>query len=339
MHILRHHLGFSLCIPTTTLLSLSLACFSPSAPTGSGSSEHGSSSDTQVGGVGSSQGPSTSTLTPTDSSTTQSDTQAGTSTGEPSTSNGASGTRDDTGRPGTSSTGEPEDVCTKPNGDGPEFDCSTYAQDCAQGERCSLFSTIGEVADSTVCLPIPRAALQDGQACQNLQDGTDLCDVGSTCFRGICVPFASCGPDEAPSCPKSYPIPLERGFEGSPGTMHVCTPSCDPTNGASACPFQSNGCYFDDAQFVCAPDASGEDSGSYGSTCDFTNACDPGLSCAPATAVPACAGSGCCSPFCDLSQPLASQTCPGFPEGQQCIPYFTPGMEPDGYSHVGFCSL
>jgi hypothetical protein len=76
--------------------------------------------------------------------------------------------------------------------------------------------------------------------------------------------------------------------------------------------------------------------GAYGDSCEYLNVCDPGLWCADATVVPGCAGSiGCCSEFCELSNPDA--TCMG--AGQECTAYYEEGQAPPGYEDVGVCIL
>ncbi len=154
------------------------------------------------------------------------------------------------------------------------------------------------------------------------------------------MPFCTCSGTNPPECPSEYPLCIEDPL-GDRGDVGTCEPACDPTEGEDACPFTGQACYYveNEERFRCAPDASGPDSGEYGSSCEFVNACDPGLNCAPAAAVPGCYSGNCCTPFCDLSEPAASQSCPGFSGGQECVPYFTPGFEPEGYEHVGFCSV
>ena len=87
--------------------------------------------------------------------------------------------------------------------------------------------------------------------------------------------------------------------------------------------------------FICDFDASGEE-GQYGDACAFINVCDYGLFCAAQETVPDCvSGDGCCSPYCDLTQP---NTCPGAPL-QECVPWYNEGMAPPGQENIGACQI
>lgn len=110
--------------------------------------------------------------------------------------------------------------------------------------------------------------------------------------------------------------------------MEVCDPlgqDCDA----------GDTCVFDGGMFICVEDLSGE-LGAHGDPCDYTNACDPGLSCITPEMAPNCNEAGCCSTFCDLSAP---NTCPGVNEGEYCVPWFLGGEPPSGYENVGVCAL
>lgn len=111
-------------------------------------------------------------------------------------------------------------------------------------------------------------------------------------------------------------------------------PACHPLLQNCA---DDQGCYPADDGFFCAPDASGQD-GVYGDACELLNACDPGMFCAFADSVPGCVGAGCCSPFCDLTDPNASADCPGAPD-QQCLAWYAEGQAPAGLESVGVCVI
>jgi hypothetical protein len=120
------------------------------------------------------------------------------------------------------------------------------------------------------------------------------------------------------------------------GTLILCLPNCDPLLQDCA---DGEGCYPIVDAFACAPDAGGA-MGAYGEPCEFLNVCDPGLFCANADAVPNCAGAnGCCSSFCDVSDPMASANCPGAAGGQECTPWFQMGQAPPGFENVGACAI
>jgi hypothetical protein len=48
---------------------------------------------------------------------------------------------------------------------------------------------------------------------------------------------------------------------------------------------------------------------------------------------------GCCSAFCDLTDPEASINCPGAAGGQECIPWYEMGQAPMGLEDVGACAI
>ena len=116
--------------------------------------------------------------------------------------------------------------------------------------------------------------------------------------------------------------------------LALCLPGCDPL--VQDCQ-PGEGCFPVGDTFVCAPDSSG-DQGAYGDGCEFINVCDPGLYCAFPELVPDCVGaSGCCTPFCDLTD--AGFVCPGAGDGQECISFFEEGQAPPGLEDVGVCAL
>lgn len=119
----------------------------------------------------------------------------------------------------------------------------------------------------------------------------------------------------------------ESGEEGSEESGGGAA-DCDPL--AQDCP-EAEACYIIDGGGACAPDASGDDGGPL-DPCDFVNACDPGLQCVDAAAVPGCLGdAGCCTPFCDVD---GADACPF----GSCTPVFEPGEAPPGLESTGVCS-
>jgi hypothetical protein len=91
--------------------------------------------------------------------------------------------------------------------------------------------------------------------------------------------------------------------------------------------------------FACAPDASG-DQGAFGDPCQFINSCDPGLVCLSDSVFSNCQGAvGCCSTFCDVSDPTSDAMCAALDPGMSCEPWYQPGMVPLGYEDLGACSV
>ena len=77
-----------------------------------------------------------------------------------------------------------------------------------------------------------------------------------------------------------------------------------------------------------------------GTPCEFANVCNPGLLCTNPMFFPApdCQGSiGCCTPFCDLTDPDACDNL-AVPNAT-CVSWFDNEPAPDGFENVGACGL
>jgi hypothetical protein len=240
----------------------------------------------------------------------------------------------DTDTPTT--TTDPSGFIQDPDGNSVSIECSVWDQDCMDGEKCMPWANDGGNAwNATRCSPVSPDAGQPGDPCTvegSGVSGVDDCAVASMCWGvdpetnlGTCVAFCM-GSENNPVCDD----PTTACSIANEGTLILCLPTCDPL--LQNC-MDGEGCWGIDDDFVCAPDASGE-MGVYGDPCEYINVCDPGLFCATATAVPGCASSGCCSEYCDLSEPAA---CMG--DNQMCLPAFEKGQTPPGYEDVGLCAL
>jgi hypothetical protein len=229
-----------------------------------------------------------------------------------------------------------------PDGGGPTNECDIWAQDCPEGEKCMPWANDGgDSWNATRCSPLDDNPGQVGDTCTvegSGVSGIDDCDIASMCWdvdpkdnMGVCVGFCEGNPD-APFCSN----PDEGCSISNDGVLILCRRECDPLlqdcMGSAAC-LPANG----SDGFVCIVDASGE-MGAPGDPCEFLNACDPGLFCANAEAVPDCQGaSGCCSEFCDLTAADPDAGCSLV--GQMCTPWFEMGAAPPDLEHVGACSL
>jgi len=248
---------------------------------------------------------------------------------------------------GTSTGGMAEDSTTgmpflqMPDGAGTEVECDIWMQDCMAGEKCMPWANDGGNSwNATRCTPVADNPGQVGDECTvegSGVTGIDSCDVGSMCYYvdpetniGTCVGMCQ-GSEDAPMCEPGFLCSISND-----GVLILCRRECDPLlqdcMGSAAC-LPANG----SDGFVCIVDASGED-GAPGQPCEFLNACDPGLFCANAEAVPDCMGSGgCCSEFCDLTEPDPDAGCSLM--GQTCTPWFEEGTAPPDLEHVGACAL
>jgi hypothetical protein len=215
--------------------------------------------------------------------------------------------------------------------------CDNFAQDCPSGYKCSAYAEGGGNSwNALKCVPVMEGAVGVGEACfveGNGVSGIDNCELGAYCWetdaenKGVCVGLCS-GSPEAPVCPPKSICAIW----GS-GILNLCLGTCDPLT--LDCVQSGDVCISTGDTFICVLDASGEEAQAH-DPCEYANSCDPGLACVNSTAAVECdpAVSGCCEPFCDLSEP---NLCPG--QGQVCTPWFEQGQAPEGYEKVGVCAL
>jgi hypothetical protein len=245
----------------------------------------------------------------------------------------------------SSSTGDPDstgvEFIAPPDVTHPGFACDIEAQDCPPGQKCMPYDSDGSGWwDATACFYVHRDPVGLGEPCEwegMPWSGQDDCGFAQVCWsfepgdggvcKGLCL-FEDPKEPWNPSCEDPNAIP----FYGCQECFCTCETQCDPLIQGCA-PGQA--CTSTGDIFTCVPDASG-DLGAYGDECEFINVCDPGLACVPPELVPGCSGVGCCSPFCDVTEP---NTCPGAAEGQECVPWYEPGDAPAGLENVGVCSL
>jgi hypothetical protein len=229
-----------------------------------------------------------------------------------------------------------------PDAGGSPFECNLEAQDCARGFKCMPYSSQGgSWWDATACFPVDPEPVGLGEPCQwegEPWSGVDDCGFAQVCWsfepgdggvcKGLCL-FENPGDWTSVTCEDPAAIP----FVGCQTCFCWCETQCDPL--AQDCA-AGQACVASSDIFMCVPDASDE-LGAYGDSCEFINACDPGLMCLDPDAVPGCDGPvGCCTPFCDTTQPNA---CPGAAEGQECQPWYEPGDAPPGLENVGVCAV
>ena len=228
-----------------------------------------------------------------------------------------------------------------PDGGNTTNECDIWAQDCPAGDKCMPWANDGgDSWNATRCSPIDDNPGQPGDTCTvegSGVSGLDDCDIAAMCWdvdgetnMGLCVGFCE-GTEDAPFCPN----PDEGCSISNDGVLILCLAYCDPL--LQDC-VEGSACYPEENGFFCSPDASGPDLGAIGDPCEYINVCDPGGWCANAESVPGCAGSGgCCSGYCDVTDPNANDTC--LPMGTECVPWYEPGTAPPGYEDVGVCVL
>jgi hypothetical protein len=276
-----------------------------------------SGTNTSTTGDGSGQGQSETGIVAPESTTSP------TSTGDP-TSTGATSTTvagDDTGG----------FIITPDGGGGSPSECDPYAQDCADGQKCTWWANNGgSVWNATKCVPIAEDPAQIDEPCVAVGGGVsgeDNCDKGLMCWdvdaegSGICIAFCL-GSEREPTCPPGYGCVAGRD-------LALCIDICDPL--AQDCAGDDL-CLPIDNTYLCVLDASGE-LGKLNDPCEYANACDKGLICLGPQAASECdqGATGCCQPMCHLNQP----DCPG--AGQICEPIYEP--QPPLFEHIGYCTL
>ena len=204
--------------------------------------------------------------------------------------------------------------------DGGVDDCDPWAQDCPEGEKCVAYSSDGGNWNANKCVTINGDG-QPGDVCtwDGITVGTDSCGAGSNCWdvmdvdgqlQGTCTAFCS-GSVDNPSC-----APESACLIANEGSINLCIATCDPI--AQDCG-SGLGCFWGGDDFQCIFTA-GEIMG--GEACGFLNDCAPGHLCAGADVLPACAGTACCTPYCDLATPEC-----GDPQ-TQCTAFFDEGTAP-----------
>ena len=273
-----------------------------------------------------------------------SDTQEG---GTTSTGGGSStGTGTTTG----SNTGATDDGCASDacgwSDVGSRPWCDTWTQDCPEGEKCTPWADHGDTSwNARKCVPIAPNPKKIGEPCTvegSSLSGVDDCEKGAMCWAvdpgtlmGTCVGMCM-GSRLMPQCADPEAICFVPGS----GILALCFPGCDPL--VQDCP-AGDGCFPtpDGDDFDCFL-AAGPNGGPPGEPCPFINTCQIGFMCAAPEAVPGCTGTdGCCTPFCDLTDPTADVACSeAFANPDvACVPYFLDQPPAPGHENVGVCSL
>jgi hypothetical protein len=224
-----------------------------------------------------------------------------------------------------------------PDGGG-SVDCDLFEQNCPAGQKCMPYANDGGHSwNATKCTPIADDPKQVDEPCtveESGVSGVDDCDIGLMCWgldfetlEGECIPLCIGSPSE-PQCEDA-----ERWCTISgDGVLSLCVPTCDPLG--SDCDPDDVCAPVYSGEFICVPDASAPGEGNAGDACEALNVCNPGLVCVQGEWVPGCETTGCCTPFCDVTQP----ECPDSP-AQECLPWFEEGKAPPQYEHVGICGV
>ncbi|MGB1016507.1 MAG: ribulose phosphate epimerase, partial [Nannocystaceae bacterium] len=186
-------------------------------------------------------------------------------------------------------------------------ECSTYEEDCPDGQKCMPFANDGGSSwNALKCVDISGEG-GHGDPCTvegSGVTGIDDCDQGAMCWdvdpetnEGICTAFCD-GSAESPTCEPG----MTACVIANEGTLNLCLPSCNPL--IQDCE-EGQACYPLNGVYTCAPVAVPPEEGLEGAPCEFVNSCQAGLMCVDSSLYPnGCDGAGgCCAGFCDLSDP------------------------------------
>jgi hypothetical protein len=219
--------------------------------------------------------------------------------------------------------------------------CDLSLQDCPEGQKCSVFAmSIDDLFQGMFkCVPLDPNPVPPHAPCDvfgDPADGTDNCELGSICLfpddGGIGECFAFCNFNQGPICKPEGDFCV--GATCQTCLWSFCDSPCDPLDTSTCEPDEV--CGPNNETWTCVPDSSG-DEGQHGDTCEFVNACDPGLVCIGPDKLPDCAGDGCCSTTCDTTAP---NTCPDKNKGTTCKPWYAEGTAPTPeLENLGVCSL
>lgn len=188
----------------------------------------------------------------------------------------------------------------KPDECMPIAPCAGLFDSCGDDYKCMPILSDSGGWESFGCVPLIDNPGDVGDVCD---DGcapgpgvSDDCDVGLGCFGGHCVQICTGDCDVGQGC-------VVQGAD----VAGLCAEVCDPL--LQDCP-EFFGCYAHGRDTYCEAEGVIDD----GDACAFANDCLPGLMCVEGVAVPGCMAENCCTPFCELSDPL----CGG---GRVCLEY------------------
>jgi hypothetical protein len=237
---------------------------------------------------------------------------------------------DDLGDPDEGETSDPGTVFVIM--DGPIIaDCDPWMQDCLEGEKCVPYSSNGTNWNANKCVTVNGDG-QPGDNCSydGIAAATDSCAADSHCWdvmeidgqpQGVCTSFCE-GSVDNPTCG-----PETACLIANDGSINLCIATCNPISQDCG---SGLGCFWGGDDFQCIFTA-GEIMA--GEPCGFLNDCAPGNMCAVADVLPACNGTACCTPFCDLTDPICGDP------ATECAAFFEEGMAPPDYESIGVCII
>lgn len=191
--------------------------------------------------------------------------------------------------------------------------CDVMAQDCPDGQRCTIDYVLAPPGGRWVemCAPAPEQTAAYGEPCDDWAYADHDCPIGGMCLDDVCVGVCLTDLDcedagLAASCLRVFGT--EYGY-----CAFDCDPLLPPARGD--CPPEQS-CMRVFAEFSCVEEYSDVP---VGGRCIYATDCGPGVSCVVDT----------CRTHCDTRNGNAD--CPG---SLECTPF---EVNPAGLEHVGFC--
>ncbi len=236
----------------------------------------------------------------------------------------------------SSSSGVQSTGCSFVCPDAPQdpHECDLWLQDCPDGEKCIPYNGDGDAFwNDTKCFPVEPMPDALDEPCSAMDPGLstgDSCEKGAVCWQvdpetgeGYCAPLCTGGPDE-PQCPAGNYCKIE-----DLALDTVCLQLCHPL--VQECKHDGV-CVPQNARFVCMEKQ--RQVARQGAPCEDVNGCPEGLVCVSGQYVPGCVAPGCCTAWCDISNPDVCSE-----EGAECLPWFGESEPPSPFENVGFCGL
>ncbi|MEM7158776.1 MAG: hypothetical protein AAF799_38395 [Myxococcota bacterium] len=219
-------------------------------------------------------------------------------------------------------------------------ECEIGSLDCLDGDKCVPWANDGGSAwNASRCTPVVERPGSVGDPCTmdgSPVSGVDTCDRASMCWgvdpetlEGTCRIFFG-AQAIVPDCDAAHEcVVLNEGY------VPLCLLPCNPLQ-PDACG-EGEECRFatDSDGLYCLPEVGGQILGNSRDCVDQT--CSPAELCAPAKLLPSCEVEGCCTPWCDITDPGADEACAALDPERSCLPFYADGKAPEGAENLGMC--
>jgi hypothetical protein len=215
--------------------------------------------------------------------------------------------------------------------------CDLTAPACWSGTKCVPLPDADAGSNEGRCATVWPTPARAGEPCAVDESGGeffDTCDAASMCWAldpatgiGTCFAFCAGSLDDTCDDLRSRCVTVS--------VAALCPPTCDPVAADCAAPM---GCFPIEDAFLCYPVIPDTHRGP-GEGCRYHNECAPGLFCLGAPTMPGDRDEGLCTAYCDVTDEAAAETCPGFANGERCLPWYDDSPPPADLDHVGWCGI